>query len=108
MKKSLLVLGMVAVVVLLMAFTCFASEGEGAKAAEPLPANWAFSKFIWASVALVFSVIGTSWAQSKIGVAGAGAMAEKPELAGTIIVLIAIPETMVILGFVIAAMIIFA
>ena len=32
-------------------------------------------------------------------------LAEKPELSGTIIILIAIPETMVILGFVVAVII---
>ena len=37
--------------------------------------------------------------------AGAGTLAEKPELTGVIIILVAIPETMVILGFVVAAMI---
>ena len=34
---------------------------------------------------------------------GVGALAEKPELAGTIIILVAIPETIVILGFAVAA-----
>ncbi len=85
-----------------------AMEGAAEKTAQALPEHWAFSKFMWAAIALALSALGTSWAQSKIGVAGAGAMAEKPELAGTIIILIAIPETMVILGFVISAMIIFA
>ena len=33
-------------------------------------------------------------------------MAEKPELTGRIILLVAIPETLVILGFAVAAMII--
>lgn len=81
---------------------------EGAAVAEAPAAttpHWAYSKVLWASLALTFSVLGTSWAQSRIGVAGAGAMAEKPELAGSYILLIAIPETMVILGFVVAAMI---
>src|SRR5512138_3042232 len=81
-------------------------EGGHAATASATPSTWPFSKFMWASITPVFSVMGTSWAQSRIGVAGAGAMAEKPELAGTIIILIAIPETMVILGFVVAAMII--
>jgi V/A-type H+-transporting ATPase subunit K len=58
-----------------------------------------------AALALGLSALATGWAQSKIGSAGAGALAEKPELAATIIILVAIPETMVILGFVIAAMI---
>ncbi len=43
----------------------------------------------------------------KIGAAGAGSLAEKPELTGTIVILVAIPETMVILGFVVATMILF-
>jgi len=42
-----------------------------------------------------------------IGAAGAGTIAEKPELRGTVIIMLAIPETMVILGFVIAVMILF-
>ena len=44
-------------------------------------------------------------AQARIGSAGAGVIAEKPEALGTIILLVAIPETMVILGFAIATMI---
>ena len=58
-----------------------------------------------AALAIGLSALATGWAQSKIGSAGAGALAEKPELTGTIIILLAIPETMVILGFVVAAMI---
>jgi len=58
-----------------------------------------------AALAIGLSALATGWAQSRIGAAGAGALAEKPELTGTVIILLAIPETMVILGFVIAAMI---
>lgn len=59
------------------------------------------------SAALVLSVsaIATAWAQSRIGAAGAATLAEKPELSGTVIILVAIPETMVILGFVVAVLI---
>jgi len=58
-----------------------------------------------AALAVGLCAIGTGWAQSRIGSAGAGAIAEKPEVAGLIIVLVALPETMVILGFVVAAMV---
>jgi V/A-type H+-transporting ATPase subunit K len=58
-----------------------------------------------AALALGVSAIATAWVQSRIGAAGAGALAEKPELTATVIILLAIPETIVILGFVIAAMI---
>jgi V/A-type H+-transporting ATPase subunit K len=60
-----------------------------------------------AALAIGLSALATAWAQSRIGAAGAGTLAEKPELSGTIIILIAIPETMVILGFVVATMILF-
>ena len=61
-----------------------------------------------AALAIGLSAIATAWAQSRIGAAGAGTIAEKPELSGTIVILVAIPETMVILGFVVATMILFA
>jgi V/A-type H+-transporting ATPase subunit K len=60
-----------------------------------------------AALAIGLPAIATGWAQSRIGAAGAGALAEKPELSATIIILVAIPETMVILGFVVASMILF-
>lgn len=47
----------------------------------------------------------TAWAQSRIGSAGAGAIAEKPETAPMIIVLEALPETIILFGFVIAFLI---
>ena len=61
---------------------------------------------IGAAGVMSISALATAWAQSKIGTAGAAALAEKPELAGTIIILVAIPETMVILGFIVAVLII--
>ena len=59
-----------------------------------------------AAIAFGIGAFATAWAQRYIGSAGAGTIAEKPETAGFIIILEAIPETLVILGFVIAAMII--
>jgi V/A-type H+-transporting ATPase subunit K len=61
-----------------------------------------------AALALGMSAIATAWVQSRVGASGAGALAEKPELTATVIILLAIPETIVILGFVIAAMILLA
>jgi V/A-type H+-transporting ATPase subunit K len=62
---------------------------------------------IGAGLAVGLAAIGTGLAQARIGSAGAGVIAEKPELVGTVILLIAIPETMVILGFAVAAMMLF-
>lgn len=58
-----------------------------------------------AAIAIAVPAVATAWAQSKIGSAGAGALAEKPELAGTMIILVAIPETIVLLGLVVAYLI---
>ena len=65
----------------------------------------AVAKAVSAMFAIALSAWATAYAQSKIGAAGAGAMAEKPEVAGTVFILVAIPETMVVLGFAIALMI---
>ena len=51
------------------------------------------------------AALATAWAQSRIGAAGAAALAEKPELKTTVVIMIAIPETVAILGFVVATMI---
>lgn len=61
---------------------------------------------IGAALAVGLGALATGMAQARIGSAGMGALAEKPELAGQVILLVAIPETLVILGFAVAAMII--
>ncbi|HAF60864.1 MAG TPA: ATPase [Anaerolineaceae bacterium] len=58
-----------------------------------------------AALAIGLSAIATGIAQRGIGSAGVGAIAEKPELLGSVIILVAIPETLVILGFAVAAII---
>ena len=63
-------------------------------------------EFVWIGLAAALAVglpaLATGWAQSRIGPAAAATLAEKPELSTTAILMIAIPETMVILGFVVA------
>ncbi len=67
--------------------------------------HWAIA--IAAALAIGIPAVGTAWAQGRIGPAAAAALSEKPELSTTTIILIAIPETMVILGFVIAIVMLF-
>jgi V/A-type H+-transporting ATPase subunit K len=50
---------------------------------------------------LIGTAIATAWAQKVIGGAAIGAMAEKPELFGRGLVLMVIPETIILFGFVI-------
>lgn len=60
-----------------------------------------------AAVAVAIPALATGWAQSRIGPAMAATLAEKPELSTTAILLVAIPETMAILGFVVAVLILY-
>ncbi len=84
-----------------------AKHGDAAEEEEKKPSGSdAWAKPMAASIALLGGCIGTAMAQMKIGAAGAGAIAEKPETATMVIVMLAIPETIVILSFVVAAMLI--
>lgn len=58
-----------------------------------------------AALAISIPALATGWAQSRIGPAVSASLAEKPELSTTAILLVAIPETMAILGFVVAVLI---
>lgn len=64
-------------------------------------------RYLAAALAVGLGALGTGVAQARIGSAGAGAVAEKPEVMGSVFILTALPETMVILGFVIASIILF-
>ena len=63
--------------------------------------------FLYLSAALAVGIpaLATGWAQSRIGPAAAATLAEKPELTVIVVLLIAIPETVAILGFVISVLI---
>ncbi|OIO25867.1 hypothetical protein AUJ14_03170 [Candidatus Micrarchaeota archaeon CG1_02_55_22] len=59
-----------------------------------------------AAGALAAGALATAWAQSTIGAAAMGMMAEKDGKEGQVLLYLALPETMVILGFVVAFLII--
>jgi V/A-type H+-transporting ATPase subunit K len=56
-------------------------------------------KVICAAAVVALTAWATAYAQARIGTAGSGTMAERPELGGLIIAMEAIPELLVILGF---------
>jgi V/A-type H+-transporting ATPase subunit K len=58
-----------------------------------------------AAAAISIPALATGWAQSRIGPAVSASLAEKPELSTTAILLVAIPETLAILGFIVAVLI---
>ena len=60
---------------------------------------------IGSGIAIGLSAIGAAIAESTIGAAAVGAMAEKEELFGKGLILTVIPETLVIFGLVVAILI---
>jgi V/A-type H+-transporting ATPase subunit K len=62
-------------------------------------------KAMAAGLAMGLSALGAGYAQAKIGSAGAGTLAERPEVSTWIITLQALPEIIVLLGFVSAILI---
>ncbi|MBI5093840.1 MAG: F0F1 ATP synthase subunit C [Candidatus Hydrogenedentes bacterium] len=107
---------MMFVALALMALACYfspvcfaAAEGGATEAAKEFPVTdtvgsglRALGLAIGAGIAIAGAGLGTGRAQGAVGAAGAGAIAEKPESFGNILLLFAIPETIVILGFVVA------
>lgn len=58
-----------------------------------------------AALCILGGAFATARVQAAIGAGGTGAMAEKPELFGRVFILVALPETMVVLGFVLGIVI---
>ena len=57
---------------------------------------------VGAGLAILGGAIGTGLAQSAIGAAGMGMLTEKEGKEGTVLLFVAIPETMIIISFVVA------
>ncbi len=104
MKKALIVFGMLAVAVLVTASVALAAE---ATPAERQPITLAHGLLgLAAAIAVAGGAIGTAWAQSRIGAAAAGAIAERPEIGGQMLIFLVLPETLIIFGFLVAFFII--
>jgi V/A-type H+-transporting ATPase subunit K len=95
--------------VLLCSTNCQAAEQKpDGQTTESIKSDFALGLVaVAAAMAVGLCALATAIAQSRIGAAGCGTLAEKPELSGTVILLVAIPETMVILGFVVAVVLLF-
>ena len=109
MKRNLSKILVLVIVFVFLAAAAAAAEETTAAASES-PAKSAIAiglVALAAALAIGVTAIGTAIAQSRIGSAGAGTIAERPETAGTIIILVAIPETLVILGFIVSVIILF-
>lgn len=101
------VMGMfLAAVVCLFAPAAFAQDGQDGDSAGGGGGLTGLGLGIGAGLAVGLAGIGTGLAQSGVGAGGTGALAEKPELFGNVLILFAIPETIVLFGFVLGFLII--
>jgi len=91
MKRFVALLGM-----LVLGALAFAAEGNGAGGGS----NGLVA--VGVGLAIGLSALGTGWAQSRIGAAAVGAVAEKPSMFGTGLIFLLLPETLVIFGFLLA------
>jgi V/A-type H+-transporting ATPase subunit K len=80
----------------------FAQAAATTKVTAP---NVAIAKAVAAAVTMSVAAMAAGYAQSKIGAAAAGTLAERPEAGTNLIVITALTEIIVLMGFVIAFMI---
>ena len=85
--------------VLLIPTVAFAAEAAATAGEVSIGAG---IRTIGAALAMGLSALGAGWAQAKIGSAGQGTLAERPEERIWVITLTALPEIIVLLGFVMA------
>jgi V/A-type H+-transporting ATPase subunit K len=55
-----------------------------------------------AGMAIGLAALATAWAEKEIGSAAIGAMAENDKIFGKALIMVVIPETIIIFGFLIA------
>ncbi len=93
--KVLFILGF-----LLLSASAFAQEaGQAGEVATSSNKGWIA---IAMALAVGLGALGTGIAQARIGPAGVGSVAEKPESFGMALIFFLLPETLVIFGMVIA------
>jgi len=106
--KQAIVLAAICLVLLCSTYCQAAEHQPDSQTAGSTKSDFALGLIaVAAALAVGLCALATAMAQSRIGAAGCGTLAEKPELSGTVILLVAIPETMVILGFVVAVVLLF-
>jgi V/A-type H+-transporting ATPase subunit K len=104
LRKVLFVFAAIAVVLLMTASAALAAEAPAGEARQLTLAHGLLG--LAAALAIFGGAIGTAWAQSRIGAAAAGAIAERPEIGGQMLIFLVLPETLIIFGFLVAFFII--
>jgi V/A-type H+-transporting ATPase subunit K len=88
--------------VVMIPLVAMGQAAEGGTVANATVSIGAGFKTFGAAMAMGLSAIGAGWAQAKIGSAGQGTLAERPEERVFVLTLTALPEVIALLGFVMA------
>ena len=100
MKHRKLLLGLSVAALCVIGFALAASAQQPGAKPELSPGAGAMG--IGVGLAIGLGAVGTGIAQSRLLGAAAGVIAERPEMFGLMLVLFALPETLVILGLALA------
>lgn len=94
-----LLLGAAATVLLLAAPDAGAAAEAGSAVRGGIDSSWVF---IGAALATGLSSLGAGFAVAKVGVAAVGALAEKPDLFGRLLIFIGLAEGIAIYGLIVS------
>ena len=86
---------------LLAAWPAFAQPAEGA-AIDPEALRWGFAS---AALAAGLAALGAGYAVANVGTAALGALAEKPDLFGRVLVMVGLAEGIAIYGLIVSILI---
>lgn len=96
------VTAVVATGLLLVSGLIFAAEETAAAAVPPDVIRWGMMS---AAIAAAVSAIGAAYAVANVGSAAVGALAEKPEMLGRVLILVGLAEGIAIYGLIVAILI---
>ncbi len=103
-RLSKIIFGSAFVAAFLLPAIALAQEATTAAATDTGIGAW--GKPMGAALAIGLAAVSAGWAQSRIGSAGQGTLAERPEERVFVLTLTALPEIIVLLGFVMAILIV--
>ena len=92
----------VTTVALIAAWPAFAQAVEPAAAIDPEAVRWGFAS---AALAAGLAALGAGYAVANVGTAALGALAEKPDLFGRVLVMVGLAEGIAIYGLIVSILI---
>ena len=92
----------IATVALMLAWPAIAAAPELAAAVDPDVLRWGFAS---AAAAAGLAALGAGYAVAQVGTAALGALAEKPDLFGRVLVIVGLAEGIAIYGLIVAILV---